>query len=614
MSQNIDSMNITECFNEALIKIPFFQRPFDWTLKENIAPLIADICEDIQSKDDGLSVKGFIGSICVYREESDEGRCHFVIDGQQRLTSVALILATSLFYDLHPDDREDIYAILSTRDLNDDNPRVMSFASIHPFINTYLQEVILNKVTEVGEGSLQLPGLPHRSPRDKLKEVTDGALKSIADSSSGEVKRARKIAKIITSLGDLLEDPDSYGDDRISCSMKDIIRQITLHTECVRIISRDLSSALRDFEKLNSRSVPLSPVDVVKARVAELLPSEEVHNKQWAPIEDAHLSSPAETKKALRRLVMVGLPVSRFRDVSQGKILDEFRLPEFDNYLTSFPQDFIHSFADAVRVRSRMTRGKDPFGNPSPTIKAMNYIGVSELCAIPLVAYSSAVRSGCCEKEDFDVFAREIWKVIFVLTVARVQSKAAEKFFLDVSRALHNEGDWKAALRDMSLKIRSRYSSQFRAGFSAQEIDGTARERARTLYSLLSIETHLDGTEGMRGRIDKIIRGDLKVSMQGVSERKLPDKGNSKIGNAVILPVASVASFLEKVDFEGRKGMCSLQTDFMTTLLIGRKVEPPSPAPGTEAAPLFKAPFFTGSDVRARGDWLTEIASELWLR
>lgn len=78
---NIGEMSMKDIYSKN-IKIPFYQRPYKWKL-ENVRYL----CEDI--KDGFLKNNKYLLGNIILHEENDELN---IVDGQQRLTTVALIL------------------------------------------------------------------------------------------------------------------------------------------------------------------------------------------------------------------------------------------------------------------------------------------------------------------------------------------------------------------------------------------------------------------------------------------------------------------------------------------------------------------------------------------
>lgn len=84
---NIGEISMEDIYNKN-IKIPFYQRPYKWKL-ENVRYL----CEDIKNSfKKSKNNKYLLGNIILH-EENDELN---IVDGQQRLTTVALILKSLL--------------------------------------------------------------------------------------------------------------------------------------------------------------------------------------------------------------------------------------------------------------------------------------------------------------------------------------------------------------------------------------------------------------------------------------------------------------------------------------------------------------------------------------
>lgn len=89
---NVDptTLAIGELFNgEANYAIPIYQRNYAWG-EAQIGQLIRDVFDGME-KNAGASY--YIGTLVVHERLSSEGRVEFeVIDGQQRLTTLALLL------------------------------------------------------------------------------------------------------------------------------------------------------------------------------------------------------------------------------------------------------------------------------------------------------------------------------------------------------------------------------------------------------------------------------------------------------------------------------------------------------------------------------------------
>ena len=78
------SKSLSELLKESFLQIPRFQRPYDWN-SDNISDFWTDL---IDSDDDEY----FMGSIVVFRDKKDKSMLS-VVDGQQRLTTITILLS-----------------------------------------------------------------------------------------------------------------------------------------------------------------------------------------------------------------------------------------------------------------------------------------------------------------------------------------------------------------------------------------------------------------------------------------------------------------------------------------------------------------------------------------
>ena len=81
--QNLDKVFC----DEYLFEIPFYQRPYAWTTDE-VGELLEDLLFAMKSGDD---VPYFLGSIVLVKGDGADSK---VIDGQQRLTTLTILLCT----------------------------------------------------------------------------------------------------------------------------------------------------------------------------------------------------------------------------------------------------------------------------------------------------------------------------------------------------------------------------------------------------------------------------------------------------------------------------------------------------------------------------------------
>ena len=83
-----ESLTVTELFQSATYEIPAFQRDFSWTKEQ-----CEDLWGDLKNLLDGQFKAHFIGPMVVIRQDEKNQKNYLVIDGQQRLTTLQMIIA-----------------------------------------------------------------------------------------------------------------------------------------------------------------------------------------------------------------------------------------------------------------------------------------------------------------------------------------------------------------------------------------------------------------------------------------------------------------------------------------------------------------------------------------
>ncbi len=94
MSEELELFDIQTIFGGDKYVIPIYQRNYAWRNPE-ITQLIQDIVDYIKKDDLPITKKPnyYIGTLVVYKRGNNEKREFEIIDGQQRLTTLAIILS-----------------------------------------------------------------------------------------------------------------------------------------------------------------------------------------------------------------------------------------------------------------------------------------------------------------------------------------------------------------------------------------------------------------------------------------------------------------------------------------------------------------------------------------
>lgn len=231
--------------------IPAYQRPYSWT-EEETEILFDDLFEFFENKNQEDSY--FLGSIVLIKQE--DNRKSDVIDGQQRLTTLTILLAVIASY-LSDDKKKECEVFLREPGNSilhlEKRPRLHIREKDQTFFNKYIQEVKLDELTALDSESLQ------DEPQKHIKENCRHLIEKMEKSFS---KDENKIIKFLDVL----------------------INRCYL----VAVCTPSQQSAFRVFSVLNSRGMDLMPTDIIKSDIIGQIPDKErqEYTDKWESIED----------------------------------------------------------------------------------------------------------------------------------------------------------------------------------------------------------------------------------------------------------------------------------------------------------------------------------------
>jgi uncharacterized protein with ParB-like and HNH nuclease domain len=236
-SEDIDVENLLA---GRFFSIPRFQRPYSWD-DENIQDLWDDV----------MAAKGedyFIGSMVVYREGKQE---FSVVDGQQRLTTITLLLCAirDAFAGLDEQDlAEGIHQLVERKNRSNKNEYVLRTETSFPF----LQE----KILKFGEPEIE--NLPELVEEQALKRAS-----------------ALLVARVHSLLQAVDIDASIIVDDKRETKVERLIglRESVLNLKIILVKLENEDDAYLIFETLNTRGKDLAVTDLVKNHFTKLLKS-----------------------------------------------------------------------------------------------------------------------------------------------------------------------------------------------------------------------------------------------------------------------------------------------------------------------------------------------------
>jgi hypothetical protein len=242
---------VQEALTDRFYSIPRFQRPYSWD-RDNVKEFLDDT---FLERDSDV----FIGSIVVSHEQKD---LFNIVDGQQRLTTITLILAT-LRDRMHAAGLHDLasgsHQLILRKDINAKQRPVLGTQSGYPFLQDRLQP-------HIGESNDQY----RPSPDEKL---IFSAYLCINEWLDDHLIRSagKKQSKLLDK--DWMEEQLSWLRDKL------------LGLKLIRIVLENEDDAYLIFETLNTRGLDLSVSDMIKSYVLRTLPAKstnaDVPKDQW---------------------------------------------------------------------------------------------------------------------------------------------------------------------------------------------------------------------------------------------------------------------------------------------------------------------------------------------
>lgn len=309
--------------------IPKYQREYSWA-KYQWEDLIRDIQEE--GRDNGH----FLGTIICMDATKDPiaGTTYELIDGQQRMTTLSLLLAV-------------LYAELRTRkaDFFEDDERMGTFL------------MLKSRLAANGEPRLRLQTQAGNADDYRWLLSDLGLLKSI---SAGQPYYwgVRRIARAYR-----------FFQDEIARQLKplapaaqldhlfDLIDRVN-NSVLVRLDVKDHASAYTLFESLNNRGMPLSPIDLIKNSLlmrADKMGPDSIDEayEQWQRILTDLGEDPNEQERFLRYYYNVFEPVER--EAAATPIATRTNLIRlYEKYLDRGVDEFLRDVGYAARQYGRI--------------------------------------------------------------------------------------------------------------------------------------------------------------------------------------------------------------------------------------------------------------------
>ncbi|WP_075891803.1 GmrSD restriction endonuclease domain-containing protein [Actinomyces provencensis] len=378
-------------------RMPVFQRPYSWGVEQAL-----QLLDDVTESSSQSRSPYFLGSIVLLRDPSD-GRVRDVIDGQQRLTTLTILLAVLRELEERADVRDGL-------------------------------DHMINESGQVLQGIAPGPRLELRDTDRSFFRYTvqDGDLEALFDLRGSDLTSVAQ-RHIFENTRALF---DSLSTDRTPEERRALAVHLSNQVFLVVISTDDLASAHRVFSVLNTRGLPLTAGDILKSQIVGSLPREiqDRYSRTWDDLADSFGGS-------LDTFLHHVLTVRTHRE-AQDNLVEDFRtrvLPTIpDGGMQSFLDRVIIPLAGAMRaVTSGSCEGMGP--GVADSLRRLGEFGTTDWIPVAMVIID---RWGVNSPTSADLLAR-LERVVGVDTVAartRPQRRQRVVQLLDTLDALDPAG------------------------------------------------------------------------------------------------------------------------------------------------------------------------------
>lgn len=287
--------------------IPSYQRPYAWTVDQ-----ASELFDDLKAFYDTEDEEGyFLGSIVLIK--SEDKPLAEVIDGQQRLTTLTILLAAmACVHGGASNEKLKPYVVEPGNEVEEiePKPRLSLRERDRAFFRKYVQEFRLDELAKLDEAALENEAQAHIVRNSKhLQRAIEDTFKTPAE-----------LIKFASFL----------------------------MTRCylVAVSTPNEMSAFRVFSVMNSRGLDLQPTDIIKADIIGKLTSEaerQEYNDKWEEME-------VELTRDGFRDLFTYLRMIYAKEKAKRSLLEEFRehvLPANPDP-KAFIDDVLEPFSEAL--------------------------------------------------------------------------------------------------------------------------------------------------------------------------------------------------------------------------------------------------------------------------
>lgn len=568
---------------EELLKLNFYdlhigQRRYEWD-----SDLIEDFITDIRDNTQGKDNRYFIGTtILIENKDQNGAEILTVVDGQQRITTLLLIIASLK-------ERCDNY--LQIEDNQDEKTKYREYIDL---LNRLL---VNNDITE--EGVVKKLRL-NVSQNDRIifeKLITNEEIKESDIKTTSHEKLINAKDKIIDELERLEKD-----------EIGNFIFALLKKVEIIRMKTSDEQTAFILFENVNRRLQELEPSDLIKNLFFKNINDEEKRDKlsnKW----DEFINRLTPSKNNRKQFPSGINPTNFLKHYIMAKGIYIGKSGIYDYFLNlNLSDDEVVSELDELDKKSQKY------------IRYLKGEGIEALSNIKLLGLRQAIivllASANLSSSDFNEICDLLEKVAFCYTIGELRTNKLERKFTDISKDIIDgnldnakESLWNIIKNDKEVVLQALRTKSYNSNL----------KKKRVKYILVKIAKLLDGGNYDELTIEHIMPEEksndwnLCCGNDWFDDLEKYQSNVSNIGNLALLTRSDNSSIKGKAYTEKCKvykryaRITSSLTEPIVTGTTNTKYDKL-----IRACPYSSTSVWGKNEIEIRAKWLSDLSEYIW--
>ena len=438
--------------------VPDFQREYVWE-PGHVEKLLMDVFDEFYDEENRL-VEGpeyFLGSIVAC---ADPEGTHQLIDGQQRLTTIYLVICAvrDLMREVAGKEGEAIAGLI--RSVSADQKTMADIAR-------YRLE------------------LQYDDSRGALEKIANADIP--VERVEPETESIRHLVDAYATIREFFRVHFDDDLDRVQSFLGAFLNRVKI----IRVLTPNLAHALKVFETINDRGIGLNPMDLLK-NLLFMKASPEQYSKlkvTWKKLSDELDRAKEKPLRFLRYYIMSHHSIDIRRGLREDEIYSWFTENSVECGIDDQPLKFAEELRECAAAYRQFLAGKDSAGEAVPFLANISRLAGSAVRQHLILALAGRHLS----KGLFTTLCRSLENLFFCYLITREPTKTFERSFARWSgelRAVSSEEQLKTFIADHFYEDMG--SRRARVTFAIDELTQSKIQQYRLKYILAKLAQHVD--------------------------------------------------------------------------------------------------------------------------